>query len=38
MHDGTLDLLDIARMNEILDIEAENAWRVAKAQEANRPK
>jgi hypothetical protein len=29
--DGTLDLLDIARMNEALDVRAENERRIAVA-------
>lgn len=32
--DGTLDLSDIARMNDALDVRDENAWRAQQA--ANR--
>jgi hypothetical protein len=28
LKDGTYDLCDIADINEALDVEAENAWRV----------
>lgn len=33
LQDGTLDLEDVARMNEALDVRAENEYRVRKAQE-----
>lgn len=33
LKDGTLDLLDVAKMNEALDIRAENERRYRKANE-----
>lgn len=33
LKDGTLDLLDIAKMNDILDVEAENETRYREACE-----
>jgi len=32
--DGSLDLCDIARMNEALSVRAENGWRMQRAIEA----
>lgn len=29
--DGSIDLVDIARMNDELDVKAENIWRVNEA-------
>jgi hypothetical protein len=34
LRDGTLDLVDIAIMNDELDVAAINQWRVAQAIEA----
>jgi len=31
--DGTLDLVDLARMNEYLDVQDENEWRLRDAME-----
>lgn len=31
LKDGTIDLADIARMNDDIDAAAENEWRMAKA-------
>ena len=33
LKDGTLDLVDIAKMNDALDVEAENERRFRKANE-----
>ena len=32
--DGTLDLGDIYRLNEAIDVETENTWRAQKAAES----
>ena len=34
--DGTLDLCDIARLNDAIDIQDENSRRIAAAQEGGR--
>lgn len=36
LKDGTLDLADIARMNEAIDVQAENTARVQEAVEDSR--
>lgn len=33
LKDGTLDLLDVAKMNDVLDVKIENETRYRKAQE-----
>lgn len=33
LHDGTLDLADVVRMNDLLDMAAENRYRAQKANE-----
>jgi len=38
MIDGTLDLADVAALNEYLDIEAENQMRIEEFIELNRPR
>ncbi|HHY1017936.1 DUF6889 family protein [Klebsiella michiganensis] len=35
LKDGSLDLADIARMNDWLDLEADNDYRIAKWREDN---
>ncbi|HBX3035890.1 TPA: NTP pyrophosphohydrolase [Klebsiella pneumoniae] len=35
LKDGSLDLADIARMNDWLDLEADNEYRIAKWREDN---
>jgi hypothetical protein len=31
LHDGTLDIADVYKLNEMIDIETENSWRAQKA-------
>lgn len=38
LKDGTLSLQDVALMNEALDIDAENNYRVQRAQELKMPR
>lgn len=35
LKDGSVDLADIARMNDWLDLKADNDYRIAKWREAN---
>lgn len=37
LKDGSVDLADIARLNDWLDVKADNAARIERWREANKP-